>query len=66
VPLSDIATITDTFVDGDLLFRLNGDSTVGMEILIGQKENLLQISQVVNRVVEDFVPQLPSGIQAAV
>jgi multidrug efflux pump subunit AcrB len=55
VPLSDIATITDTFVDGDFLFRLNGDATVGMEILIGQKENLLQISQVVNRVVEDFV-----------
>jgi multidrug efflux pump subunit AcrB len=66
VPLSDIATITDTFVDGDFLFRLNGDATVGMEILIGQKENLLQISQVVNRVVEDFVPQLPSGIQATV
>lgn len=66
VPLSDIATITDTFLDGDFLFRLNGDATVGMEILIGQKENLLEISQVVNRVVEDFTPQLPSGVQATV
>ena len=66
VPLSDIATIKDTFVDDDFLFRLNGDATVGMEILIGQKENLLQISQVVNRVIEDFAPQLPSGIQATV
>ena len=66
VPLSDIATITDTFVEGDFLFRLNGDATVGMEILIGQKENLLEISKVVNRVVADFAPQLPSGIQATV
>jgi multidrug efflux pump subunit AcrB len=66
VPLSDIATITDTFLDGDFLFRLNGDATVGMEILIGQKENLLEISQVVNRVVEDFTPQLPSRVQATV
>jgi len=33
---------------------------------LGKKENLLQISQVVNRVVADFVPQLPSGIQATV
>jgi multidrug efflux pump subunit AcrB len=37
-----------------------------MEVLIGQKENLLEISKVVNRVVEDFAPQLPSGIQATV
>ena len=66
VPLSDIATITDTFVDGDFLFRLNGDATVGMEILIGQKENLLEISKVVNRIVADFAPQLPAGIQATV
>lgn len=66
VPLSDIAMITDTFVDGDFLFRLNGDATIGMEILIGQKENLLEISKVVNRVVTDFAPQLPSGIYATV
>lgn len=66
VPLSDIASITDTFVEGDYVFRLNGDATVGMEILIGQKENLLHISKVVNRVVADFALQLPSGVHATV
>lgn len=66
VPLGDIATINDTFLEGDFLFRLNGDATVGMEVLIGQKENLLDISQVVNRVVTEFAPQLPPNIQATV
>lgn len=66
VPLSDVAVITDAFVEGDFLFRLNGEATVGMEILIGQKENLLHISKVVNRVVADFAPQLPAGVHATV
>lgn len=66
VPLGDIATIKDTFLEGDFLFRLNGDATVGMEVLVGQKENLLEISQVVNRVVTEFAPQLPPDIQVTV
>ncbi len=66
MPLGDIATISDTFLEGDFLFRLNGDATVGMEVLIGQKENLLEISQVVNRVVTEFTPQLPPHIQVTV
>ena len=66
VPLGDIATIEDGFEEGDYLFRLNGQPTVGMEVLVGQKENLLDISRVVNRVVDGFEPQLPPGIEATV
>ena len=66
VPLGDLATITDGFAEGDFLFRLNGDPTVGMEVLIGQKENLLDISRVVRRVVDGFAPQLPPTVQATV
>ncbi len=66
VPLSDLARIDDGFTEGDFLFRLNGNPTIGMEVLIGQKENLLDISRVVRRVVEDFEPQLPPSIQAEV
>ncbi|WP_394199380.1 efflux RND transporter permease subunit [Litoreibacter albidus] len=66
VPLSDIASIEDGFLEGDFLFRLNGNATIGMEVLIGQKENLLDISRVVRRVVEAFEPQLPPQIQIEV
>lgn len=66
VPLGDIATIEDGFQDGEYLFRLNGDPTVGMEVLVGQKENLIEISQVVRGTVEDFGHQLPPQIQAEV
>ncbi len=66
VPLGDLARIEDAFLDGDFLFRLNGEPTVGMEVLVGQKENLLEISRVVRGVVDAFAPQLPAGIEVSV
>ncbi|NVO57783.1 efflux RND transporter permease subunit [Rhodobacteraceae bacterium B1Z28] len=63
VSLGDIATIEDGFLDGEYLFRLNGNPTVGMEVLVGQKENLLDISKVVHSTVDDFSRQLPDQIQ---
>lgn len=66
VPLSDIARVEDGFLDGDFLFRLNGNPTIGMEVLIGQKENLLDISRVVREVVEEFEPQLPPTVDVEV
>ena len=66
VPLSDIARIEDGFEEGEFLFRLNGNPTIGMEVLVGQKENLLDISRVVRRVVSDFERQLPPSVKAEV
>ncbi|WP_421858178.1 efflux RND transporter permease subunit [Oricola sp.] len=66
VPLDDLAVIEDGFEEGDYLFRLNGEPTVGMEVLVGQKENLLDISRVVRGVVEDFEPRLPPSIGVSV
>ncbi len=66
VSLGDVASIEDGFLEGDFLFRLNGEPTIGMEVLVGQKENLLDISRVVREVVEDFEPQLPANITASV
>lgn len=66
VPLGDLATIEDGFAEGDFLFRFNGESTIGMELLVGQKENLLDISRVVREVIEEFTPQLPPAISATV
>ena len=66
VLLRDLATIEDGFQEGDYLFRLNGQPTVGMEVLVGQKENLLEISRIVRDVVDAFEPQLPSNIDVTV
>ncbi len=66
VPLGDIATVEDGFREGDFLFRLNGQPTIGMEVLVGQQENLLDISRVVRRTVEAFEPQLPANVSAQV
>ncbi|MEM1163968.1 MAG: efflux RND transporter permease subunit, partial [Pseudomonadota bacterium] len=66
VPLGDIATVEDGFLEGDYFYRLNGEPTIGMEVLVGQQENLLEISEVVRRTVKDFEPQLPVGVTATV
>jgi len=66
VPLGDLATVEDGFREGDFLFRLNGEPTIGMEVLVGQQENLLEISRVVRSTVEAFEPQLPGNITATV
>ncbi len=66
VSLGQLATVSDTFKEGDHLFRFNGDPTAGMEVLIGQKENLLRISDVVRKVAAAFEPQLPHGVKVTI
>ncbi|MGL1956343.1 MAG: efflux RND transporter permease subunit [Colwellia sp.] len=66
VLLSSVAKITDGYKDGDYLFRFNGQATVGIEVLVGNKENLLNISEVVHKVVDEFTPQLPLGVSATI
>ncbi len=66
ISLGEIGKIHDTFEEGDYLFRFNGKPTAGMEILVGQKENLLTISDVVHDVVERYTPQLPPDVQIAI
>ncbi len=66
IRLGDIATIRDSFREGDHLFRFNGEPTAGMEVLIGRKENLLRVSQVVHEVVRDFERRLPSNVAVTI
>ncbi len=66
VNLGQIAVVSDTFKEGDYLFRFNGAPTTGMEVLIGQKENLLRISKVVHQVAAAFEPQLPAGVEITI
>lgn len=66
VRLGDIATIQEGFQQGDYIFRFNGTPTVGMEVLVGRKENLLTISKVVHKTVEKFREQLPAGVEVSI
>lgn len=66
IRLGEIAKIRDDFAEGEYLFRFNGETTTGMEVLVGQKENLLHISEVVHQVVEKIEQQLPANISVTV
>lgn len=60
--LGDIATISETFQNDEVMVRLNGEPAVGLELLIGRKENLLQIAKVVRQVIADTEKQVPNNI----
>ncbi len=64
--LGDIAAIQDTFEEGDFLFRFNNAPTTGMEILVGKKENLLDISAVVHDVTDNFESRLPANVKVSI
>lgn len=66
VRLGDIATISEGFKTEDLLFRFDGAPTVGMEVLVGRKENLLKISRVVHETVAAFEPRLPDAAKITI
>ena len=66
IRLGDIATIRDSFKEGDYFFRFNGEPTTGMEVLIGQKENVLRVSEVVREVVHSFERRLPPNIRVTI
>lgn len=66
IKLGDLATVKDGFKEGDYLFRFNGSPTTGMEVLVGQKDNLIHISETVHKVVDNFRKQLPSNVQISI
>ncbi len=66
IKLGDIATAKDAFKEGDYLFRFNGEPTAGMEVLIGQKDNILRVSEAVHEVIGTFETQLPANVEITV
>ncbi|MBE0367786.1 efflux RND transporter permease subunit [Pseudoalteromonas aurantia] len=57
--LRDIAMVEDQYQDDDVIVRFDGKPAIGMEVLIGRKENVLHIADVAKRVIADFESQLP-------
>ncbi len=60
--LKDIAKVIDDYEDDDSRVRFNGQLGIGLEVLIGRKENLLEISEAVKAAIDDMRPSLPKGV----
>ncbi|WP_029063047.1 efflux RND transporter permease subunit [Labrenzia sp. DG1229] len=64
--LGDIAKITDGFEEIDIETRFNRQPSVGMEVLIGRKDNLLRVSEAADAIVAEVERSLPEGVEIAV
>ena len=62
--LDEIADIRDSFEEGDLYARFNGQPAVVIEIAQVGKEDLLAIAEEVNAYKQALDQRLPSGVQA--
>jgi multidrug efflux pump subunit AcrB len=61
--LRDLADIIDGFEDDEVIVRFNGQPALGMEVLIGRKENLLDIARVVKDTVARLQNTLPPEVK---
>jgi len=64
--LGDIARISDGFAEVDIETRFNSRPSVGMEVLIGRKDNLLRVSDAAEATVAEVERSLPHGVEIAV
>jgi len=62
VYLRDVASIQDTFEEGDLLARFNGERGVVVNVSQVGNEDLIQIAEDVNALVEQARTDFPEGI----
>jgi|TARA_B110000908_G_scaffold45607_1_gene55594 multidrug efflux pump subunit AcrB len=63
VALSDIAVIRDTFEEGDLRARFNGDRGVVVNVSQVGKEDLIMIAEQVRELVGEYQYEVPEGIE---
>ncbi|MCF6211921.1 MAG: efflux RND transporter permease subunit [Gammaproteobacteria bacterium] len=61
--LGDLSNIKDSYEDNDVIVRFNGQPALGMEVLIGRTENLLDISSAVKKTVERLQTTLPPEVK---
>jgi multidrug efflux pump subunit AcrB len=62
VLLSEIATIRDTFEEGDLRARFNGEPAAVVKVYQVGKENTIQMARDVRAYVNDYQALLPPGL----
>ena len=64
--LADLTNIHETYEEDDVIVRFNGQPALGMEVLIGRKENLLEIASVVKNTVDKLKKSLPPELKLSV
>ena len=62
VTLGEMATIRDTFQEGDLKAAFNGQQAVMVNVSQVGDEDLIQIAELAKNVVTDFESTLPDGV----
>ncbi len=62
VTLNDVASIVDDYEDDDSIVRFNGQPGIGMEVLIGREENLLDIAAAVQVSLKEQRRTIPNEI----
>ncbi|GAA3930888.1 efflux RND transporter permease subunit [Litoribacillus peritrichatus] len=60
--LKDIASVMDDYEDDGSLVRFNGQPGIGLEIMIGRQENLLEIAEAVQQSLAKQRLTLPKGV----
>ena len=63
VTLAEVATIRDTFEEGDLLAQFNGARAAMVNVSQVGNEDLIQIAEDVTKLVDDFRLTIPQGIE---
>jgi len=62
ITLNDVASVIDDYEDDDSIVRFNGQPGIGMEVLIGRKENLLNIAAAVQVSLKEQRRTIPNDI----
>lgn len=63
VRLGDVASIDDGFVDDPLITEYNGHRAVALQIFAVGDQNALDVSDRVRQFADEFVKELPAGIE---
>jgi multidrug efflux pump subunit AcrB len=66
VLLSDIATISDGFVEGERYFKYNGKNAISIDVKATKSQNIIPVAQSVHSFIELKNKSLPQGIELKV
>ncbi|MDB4393329.1 efflux RND transporter permease subunit [bacterium] len=62
IQVGDLAYIKDGFEDAQMMTRFNGEPAIMIDILRAADENAIEISDAVQRYIENTSPLLPNGV----
>ena len=64
--LKDVATIEDGFEQVDALVRFNGEPAIGMQVVITNDDNIIEVSKKVRALIDELESAMPVGVKLKV